>query len=125
MISIGKVLSWHEWKFADGVRHVERAVALSPNNAEAHWVLATALPVVGRLADGIAAVRRALELDPLRVEMAQLGHDHVGVTTICPSVVDTGLCEGVPPLRLTTLLSPEDGAKALEAFVGQLRAALA
>lgn len=68
MISIGKVLCWHEWKFAEGVRHVERAVTLSPNNAEAYWVLGTALPLVGRLQDGIAAVRRALELDPLRVE---------------------------------------------------------
>ena len=68
MISIGKVLCWHEWKFAEGVRHVERAVALSPNNAEAFWVLGTALPLVGRLPDGIKAVRRALELDPLRVE---------------------------------------------------------
>jgi adenylate cyclase len=68
MISIGKVLCWHEWKFAEGVRHVERAVSISPNNAEAHWVLGTSLPVVGRLSDGIAAVRRALELDPLRVE---------------------------------------------------------
>lgn len=68
MISIGKVLCWHEWKFPEGVRHVERAVALSPNNAEAHWVLGTALPLVARLQDGIAAVRRALELDPLRVE---------------------------------------------------------
>ena len=68
MISIGKVLCWHEWKFADGVRYVERAVALSPNNAEAFWVLGTALPLVGRLPEGIKAVRRALELDPLRVE---------------------------------------------------------
>ena len=68
MISIGKVLCWHEWKFPEGVRHVERAVVLSPNNAEAHWVLGTALPLVGRLQDGIAEVRRALELDPLRVE---------------------------------------------------------
>jgi TolB-like protein len=68
MISIGKVLSWHEWKFAEAVRYVERAVMLSPNNAEAHWVLGTALPLVGRLQDGIAAMRRALELDPLRVE---------------------------------------------------------
>ncbi len=68
MISIGKVLCWHEWKFADGVRHVERAVALSPNNAEAHWVLGTALPLVGRLREGYESVRRALELDPLRVE---------------------------------------------------------
>ena len=68
MISIGKVLCWHEWKFVEGVRHVERAVVLSPNDAEAYWVLGTALPLVGRLRDGIAAVRRALELDPLRVE---------------------------------------------------------
>jgi adenylate cyclase len=68
MISIGKVLCWHEWKFAEGVRHAERAVALSPNNAEAHWVLGTGLPVVGRLHDGVAQLRRALELDPLRVE---------------------------------------------------------
>jgi TolB-like protein/Tfp pilus assembly protein PilF len=68
MTSIGKVLCWHEWKFAEAVRYVERAVMLSPNNAEAHWVLGTALPVVGRLQDGIAAMRRALELDPLRVE---------------------------------------------------------
>ena len=68
MISIGKVLCWHEWKFAEGVRHVERAVALSPNNSEAFWVLGTALPLVGRLREGIEAVRRALELDPLRVE---------------------------------------------------------
>jgi serine/threonine-protein kinase len=68
MISIGKVLCWHEWKFAEGVQHVERAVSLSPNNAEAHWVLGTALPMVGRLREGYQSVRRALELDPLRVE---------------------------------------------------------
>jgi len=68
MISIGKVLCWHEWKFLESVRYVERAVALSPNDAEAHWVLGTALPVVGRLQEGIAQLRRALELDPLRVE---------------------------------------------------------
>ena len=68
MISIGKVLCWHEWKFDEGVRQVERAVALSPNDAEARWVLGTALPLVGRLQEGIASIRRALELDPLRVE---------------------------------------------------------
>ena len=68
MISIGKVLCWHQWAFAEGVRQVERAVKLSPNNSEAHWVLGTGLPLVGRLRDGISAVRKALELDPLRVE---------------------------------------------------------
>ena len=70
MISIGKVLCWHEWAFAEGVERLERAVALSPNNSEAQWVLGTALPLVGRLTEGVEAVRRAVELDPLRVEYA-------------------------------------------------------
>ena len=70
MISVGKVLCWHEWAFGEGVWQLERAIALSPNNSEAQWVLGTALPLVGRLSDGIVAVRRAVALDPLRVEYA-------------------------------------------------------
>jgi TolB-like protein/Tfp pilus assembly protein PilF len=70
MISIGKVLCWHEWKFAEGVERLDRAVELSPNNSEAQWVLGTALPLVGRMREGVQAVRRAVELDPLRVEYA-------------------------------------------------------
>jgi len=70
MISIGKVLCWHEWKFAEGVERLERAVALSPNNSEAQWVLGTALPLVGKMRAGVEAVRKAVELDPLRVEYA-------------------------------------------------------
>lgn len=67
MTSIGKVLCWHEWKFAEGSRQLERAVELSPNYAEAHFVLGTALPLVGRLGEAIEALRRALVLDPLDV----------------------------------------------------------
>ncbi len=70
MISIGKVLCWHEWKFTDGVQSLERAVELAPNNSEAQWVLGTALPLIGRLPAGLDAVRRAVALDPLRVEYA-------------------------------------------------------
>ena len=70
MISIGKVLCWHEWKFAEGAILLERAVALSPNNSEAQWVLGTALPLIGRMRDGVEAVRKAVQLDPLRVEYA-------------------------------------------------------
>ena len=43
-------------------------MTLSPNNAEAHWVLGTALPLVGRLPDAIDAMRKAMVLDPLRAE---------------------------------------------------------
>jgi eukaryotic-like serine/threonine-protein kinase len=65
MTSLGKVLVWHEWKFADGVRELERAVTVSPNYAEAEFVLGTALPCVGRLSEGTDALRKALVLDPL------------------------------------------------------------
>ena len=63
--SVGKVLCWHEWNFAGAERELERAVRLSPNYAEAHYVLGTALPLVGRLSEAIEAIRRALVLDPL------------------------------------------------------------
>jgi serine/threonine protein kinase/tetratricopeptide (TPR) repeat protein len=63
--SIGKVLCWHEWNFASAEQHLQRAVALSPNYAEAHYVLGTALPLVGRLSEAIEAIRKALVLDPL------------------------------------------------------------
>ena len=63
--SIGKVLCWHEWDFAGAERQLERAVKLSPNYAEAHFVLGTALPAVGRLGDAVDALKKALSLDPL------------------------------------------------------------
>jgi serine/threonine protein kinase/tetratricopeptide (TPR) repeat protein len=63
--SVGKVLCWHEWNFAAAEKELERAVALSPNYAEAHYVHGTALPLVGRLSDGVDALRKALVLDPL------------------------------------------------------------
>ncbi len=65
MTSIGKVLAWHEWRFDDATRQLERAVQVGPNYAEAHFVLGSTLPCVGRLDEGIDAIRRALVLDPL------------------------------------------------------------
>jgi serine/threonine protein kinase/tetratricopeptide (TPR) repeat protein len=68
MTSLGKVLVWHEWQFAAGVRELERAVAIAPNYGEAQFVLGSALPLVGRLNDGIDALRKALVLDPLSAD---------------------------------------------------------
>ncbi|HSE68184.1 MAG TPA: protein kinase, partial [Gemmatimonadales bacterium] len=68
--SLGKVLCWHEWDFAGAERQLERAVALSPNYGEAHYVLGTALPLVGRLPDAIEMLRKASILDPLSAEMS-------------------------------------------------------
>jgi serine/threonine-protein kinase len=69
--SIGKVLCWHEWNFAGAEQQLQRAVALSPNYAEAHYVLGTALPLVGRLNEAIEAIRKALALDPLSASYSE------------------------------------------------------
>ncbi|HVS02458.1 MAG TPA: SDR family NAD(P)-dependent oxidoreductase [Thermoanaerobaculia bacterium] len=55
--------------------------------------------------------------ESLRLEMAQLGHDHVGVTTVCPLYVDTGMFAGVRPPRLTRFLKPDDVADKVVAAV--------
>jgi serine/threonine-protein kinase len=69
--SIGKVLCWHEWDFAGAEVQLARAVALSPNYAEAHYVHGTALPLVGRLNDAIDTMANALKLDPLSVHYSE------------------------------------------------------
>ena len=69
--SIGKVLCWHEWDFSGAEVQLARAVSLSPNYAEAHYVHATALPLVGRLRDGIDTMSKALQLDPLSVHYSE------------------------------------------------------
>jgi short-subunit dehydrogenase len=45
--------------------------------------------------------------ESLRLEMKKLGHRHVGVTSVCPSYVDTGMFAGVKPPKLTRFLTPD------------------
>jgi all-trans-retinol dehydrogenase (NAD+) len=45
--------------------------------------------------------------ESLRLELAEQGHRHVGVTTVCPSYTRTGLFEGARPARTTRVLSHE------------------
>jgi short-subunit dehydrogenase len=51
--------------------------------------------------------------ESLRLEMKKLGHAHVGVTTLCPSYVDTGMFEGVKPPLLTRFLTADEVAEEL------------
>jgi all-trans-retinol dehydrogenase (NAD+) len=43
----------------------------------------------------------------IRLELESGGHRNVGVTTVCPSYIDTGMFAGVTPARLTPLLDPD------------------
>jgi short-subunit dehydrogenase len=45
--------------------------------------------------------------ESIRLELDKQGHRHVGVTTVCPSYVDTGMFEGVKPPLLTRFLAPD------------------
>jgi len=45
--------------------------------------------------------------DSIRVELALDGHRHVGVTTVCPSYVTTGLFAGARPPLATRALDPD------------------
>lgn len=44
--------------------------------------------------------------ESIRLELERLGHKHVGVTTVCPSYVATGMFEGVKAPLLTPFLTP-------------------
>jgi tetratricopeptide (TPR) repeat protein len=59
------VLGWYEWDFSGAERQLRRAVALNPNDAEAHWAFGSVLPTVGLLGEAISEIRKALALDPL------------------------------------------------------------
>ncbi len=45
--------------------------------------------------------------ESIRLELKRLGHDHVGVTSVCPSYVSTGMFEGVRQPLLTPFLSAQ------------------
>ena len=45
--------------------------------------------------------------ESIRMELRQLNHRHVGVTTVCPSYVQTGMFDGARAPRLTRLLTAD------------------
>ncbi len=71
MTSLGKVLCWYEWDFASAARQLERAVSANPSHAEAHYVLGSTLPAIGRLDEAIEEMRKAIILDPLSAKFSR------------------------------------------------------
>lgn len=46
--------------------------------------------------------------DSLRLEVEQAGHDHIKVTTVCPTYINTGMFEGAKKMFLTPILEQDD-----------------
>ncbi len=45
--------------------------------------------------------------ESIRLELRMLGHRRVGVTTVCPSYVSTGLFDGARPMKTTSMLTAD------------------
>ncbi len=63
--TLGYVATFFEWDWEAGDAHLRRAIALNPGYATAHLWSGLRLCSLGRTPEAIAAVDRALELDPL------------------------------------------------------------
>jgi TolB-like protein/Flp pilus assembly protein TadD len=62
---LGYALTLHEWDWTGGERSFERALALDPSDATAHFWYGAHLAARGRLDEAIASARRARALDPV------------------------------------------------------------
>jgi TolB-like protein/Flp pilus assembly protein TadD len=65
--ALGAVRWYFEWNSREAEREYKRAVELNPNHSMALLWLAFFLGEIGRWEEGIAAARRAQELDPLSI----------------------------------------------------------
>jgi tetratricopeptide (TPR) repeat protein len=63
--ALGACAAFHEWNWAEGERHFERAVALGPNYSTAFGWYGLLFENTGRQSENVAARKRAFELDPL------------------------------------------------------------
>ena len=63
--SLGIVKTVYDWDWTGAGNEFDRAIALKPNDADAHWWRGHRLVCMGRFDEGLAEIRRALELDPL------------------------------------------------------------
>ena len=46
--------------------------------------------------------------DSVRLELEQAGHDHVRVTTVCPTYINTGMFDGAKGILLTPMLEQDE-----------------
>jgi non-specific serine/threonine protein kinase len=78
-VALCMYMMWAARDLAEGIREAERAVALNPDLANAHHMLALAYNSARRSEEALAEVRRAAELDPL----TPLFQAHVGWILHC------------------------------------------
>jgi serine/threonine-protein kinase len=64
---LGAVAAWNDFNWEEAERELNVALASPSAPAEAHWVHSCVLSGFGRFGESTAAMRRAVELDPLNI----------------------------------------------------------
>ncbi len=67
--ALGLVLALDHWDWSAGERSFRRAIELNPNYAIAHHRYGNYLQATGRAREALAEMQRALELDPLALDI--------------------------------------------------------
>jgi tetratricopeptide (TPR) repeat protein len=68
--ALGFAYFWWNWDLAGAEREFRRAIALNPNDVEAHHWYATALVTLSRDPEALAEIERARQLDPASSSIA-------------------------------------------------------
>jgi DNA-binding winged helix-turn-helix (wHTH) protein/TolB-like protein/tetratricopeptide (TPR) repeat protein len=64
-IVLGAVEFWFDWDWTNAEAELKKAIAISPNNPDAHRFYAVLLTVLGRSDEALAEMETARQLDPL------------------------------------------------------------
>jgi len=63
--AMGQIKLFDEWDWEGGLQALQNALALNPSLADAHRMYSWYLVLLGRMDEAIAAMKRAIEVDPL------------------------------------------------------------
>jgi len=64
-LSLAMLKLWYEWDWVEPEKEIRQAIAMNPNNSEAHQTYAYLLAFMDRHTEAIAEANRTLILDPL------------------------------------------------------------
>jgi eukaryotic-like serine/threonine-protein kinase len=69
-VSLGHVVMLHDWDWRRAEEEYQRAIALDPNSAEAHYWYSELLQVEGRTEEAVREAEKAAQLDPVNLQNA-------------------------------------------------------
>lgn len=108
-VALGNVYR-DRWDWAESEDHFLRALAIDPDDPEAHQQYAEMLSAVGRIPEALRSAQRAVELDPTSIVrlnglcLLLVGDGQLGeAKDVCTKAVSLGPAHGNPDYHLSTI----------------------